>query len=152
MWQNTKESNAKVVVASAILISCSACERDMSRDMTRDAATPSAPPATETLPAGGAFVGRAWIGTSSGPERGSVMIFLPDRTLVRDPCPGPLSVTQWGVVDGRVRWTEPPGSIPIEADVILPGRDELRLGIVGRDQETYLAASPPFACPEMPAG
>lgn len=139
---------SKAVVASVILISCGACERnDVSGDMAATETAPSTPPETEALPANGAFVGRAWIRTSGGPERGSVLVFLPDRTLIIDPCPGALRVTQWGVVNGRVRWTEQAGSIPIEADIMLPGRDELRLGIVGRNQETYIAASPPFACP-----
>ena len=151
MRQNSTHVNARALVAAAILIACGACERDMPRE-TATPPSSQTPPATDALPGEGAFVGRAWIGTSSGPERGSVLIFLPDRTLVRDPCPGPLRITEWGIFDGRVRWTEHTGSIPIEADVILPGRDELRLAIVGRGQETYVAASPPFACPEMPGG
>ena len=146
-------SHANVAAAAAILIACSACERNVpeGQGSPDNAATPGAAPTAESLPADGAFVGRAWIGTSGGPERGSVLIFLPDRTLVRDPCPGRLHITDWGVVDGRVRWTEQQASIPIEANVTLPGRNELRLEIVGRnDQETYVAVSTPFACRETP--
>ena len=144
--------HAKIVAAAAILIACSACERDVAggQGSSTTGPAPGTPSTGETLPANGAFVGRAWIGTSGGPERGSVLIFLRDRTLVRDRCPGTLQITEWGVVDGRVRWTEGQASIPIEAEVTLPGPNELRLGIVGRDQETYVAVSAPFACPELP--
>ena len=144
--------HANIVAAATLLMFCSACERDVSggQGLPTNEPTPGTAPAVETLPADGAFVGRAWIGTSGGPERGSVLIFLRDRTLVRDRCPGTLQITEWGVVDGRVRWTEGQASIPIEAEVTLPGPNELRLGIVGRDQETYVAVSAPFACPDMP--
>lgn len=101
--------------------------------------------ADAAAPARGAFIGRTWVATSAGPERGFVIAFLADRTVLMSACPGPLRVSKWGVAGNRIRWIE--DSIPIEADVMLPGKDELQLRIVGRERpEHYVAVSPPFTC------
>lgn len=109
----------------------------------------TAPSATATLPADGRFVGRIWISTTQGRPLGSMIVFLPDRTLLMDSCFETYRVSEWGVAGDRIRWRE--DTIPIEADVSLPGKDELTLRIAGQDKvQTYIAASAPYVCPEMP--
>jgi hypothetical protein len=110
-------------------------------------ATSAVPPAGgAAAPARGTFIGRAWV-AMSGPERGSVIAFLSDRSFLMSACPGPLQVSQWGVAGERIRWLEE--SVPVEAEVMLPSKDQLQLRIVGRDRpQLYVAVSPPFACPE----
>jgi hypothetical protein len=103
----------------------------------------AASPAEQGNPA---FVGRAWVNASSGPERGTVMIFLPDRTLLMDACPGPLHISKWGLAGDHIRWLE--DTVPIEAVASMPAANELRLRVVGRGQtQSYIAASPPYDCP-----
>lgn len=95
------------------------------------------------------FIGRVWVSTTPGSARGSIMVFLPDRTLLMDSCYETFRLSKWGVAGERIRWLE--DTIPIEADVSLRGRDELILSIAGQDrQQTYIAASVPYVCPEMP--
>lgn len=108
-----------------------------------------APETASTLPANGDFVGRIWISTTQGRPLGSMIVFLPDRTLLMDSCFETYRVSEWGVAGERIRWRE--DSIPIEADVSLPSKDELTLQVVGQDTaQTYIAASAPYVCPDMP--
>lgn len=101
------------------------------------------------LPANGAFVGRVWVSATPGAALGTILVFLPDGTLLMDSCFETFRLSQWGAVGDHVRWLE--DTIPIEATVSLHGKDELRLGVVGRDEEqVYIAASVPYVCPDMP--
>lgn len=113
---------------------------------------PSPPPATVTVPAAApdpAFVGRVWVSTTPGSARGSIIVFLPDRTLLMDSCFETFRLSKWGVAGDRIRWLE--DTIPIEASVSVRGKDELRLQIAGQDHEqSYVAASVPYVCPDMP--
>lgn len=115
-------------------------------------AKPDATPAAQTErsePANPDFIGRVWVSTSSGSARGSILVFLPDRTLLMDSCFETFRLSQWGVAGDHIRWIE--DTIPIEAEVSLPNKDELRLHIAGQDREqTYVAASLPYVCPDMP--
>lgn len=95
------------------------------------------------------FIGRVWIATTQGAPRGSMLIFLPDRSLVMDSCFETYRISKWGVAGDNIRWLE--DTIPIEAHVTLPGKDEMTLRIAGRDRDqTYVAASVPYLCPDMP--
>lgn len=77
------------------------------------------------------------------------MVFLPDRTLLMDSCFETFRLTKWGVAGQHIRWLE--DTVPIEAEVKLPSKDELWLKIAGQDREqTYIAATVPYVCPEMP--
>lgn len=77
------------------------------------------------------------------------MVFLPDRTLLMDSCFETYRVSKWGVAGDRIRWLE--DTIPIEAEVITPSKDELTLRIAGLDREqTYIAMTDPYTCPDMP--
>ena len=113
------------------------------------AATPDAGTSETEQPANPDFIGRVWVSTTPGSARGSIMVFLPDRTLLMDSCFETYRLTRWGVAGEHIRWIE--DSIPIEAEVILPARDTLRLRIAGQDRvQTYIAADPPYVCPDMP--
>jgi hypothetical protein len=101
------------------------------------------------LPANGAFVGRAWVSTTQGRPLGTMLIFLPNRTLLMDSCFETYRLAEWGVAGEHIRWRE--DTIPIEASVTLPGPDELQLQIIGQETaQTYIAASVPYVCPDMP--
>jgi hypothetical protein len=130
----------------ALMILLSACSRE------RPAAVVPATsePAQQTqLPADGAFVGTVWISTTFGRPLGSMMIFMPDRTLVMDSCFETYRLSKWGVVQDRIRWLE--DTIPIEASVELPNPNQLTLRIAGRDDaQTFVKASIPYVCPDMP--
>lgn len=111
---------------------------------------PSPPPTTVSAPVATpdpAFVGRVWVSTTPGSARGSIIVFLPDRTLLMDSCFETFRLSKWGVAGDKIRWLE--DTIPIEAAVSVRGKDELRLQIVGQDHEqSYVAASVPYVCPD----
>ena len=96
------------------------------------------------------FIGRVWITSSVHRPRGSMLVFLPDKTLLMDTCFEPYRLSKWGIVaEDRIRWIE--DTIPIEAQIIVEGTHNLRLRIAGREEdETYMAASAPYVCPDMP--
>jgi hypothetical protein len=121
--------------------------------------TPASPPAqpqaapssTEELgqPADPRFIGRIWISMTQGHARGSMLIFLPDRSLLMDSCFETYRVTRWGAEGDRIRWIE--DAIPIEATVSMPNDDELRLQVAGQDRvQSYVTATVPYVCPDMP--
>jgi hypothetical protein len=117
----------------------------------RPAPTPPAAPAAAAEPAEAdpPFVGKIWITTTPGAARGSLLIFLPDRTLLMDSCFETYRLSKWGGNSERIRWIE--DSIPIEAEVSMPRKDLLVLHIAGQDHDqSFAAASVPYVCPDMP--
>jgi hypothetical protein len=133
------------VIVIALLLALCACSRTSS---TPPATAPAATPKHDQ-PSNPDFIGRAWIATTPGSPRGSMMIFLPDRSLLLDSCFETYRISQWGVAGDRIRWLE--DTIPIEAEVQLPSEHEMTLRIAGLDREqTYVAASVPYVCPDMP--
>ena len=114
---------------------------------------PTPPPApaapTEAVAAYPAFAGRIWIRTTPGAARGSLLVFLPDRTLLIDSCFEPYRLSKWDGDSERIRWIE--DSIPVEAEVSMPRKDLLILHIAGQDRDrSFVAASVPYVCPDMP--
>jgi hypothetical protein len=100
-------------------------------------------------PADPAFIGRVWLSTTPGSPRGSIMIFLPDRTLVQDSCFETFRLSRWGASGNLIRWIE--DTLPVEAEIMLPGKDQMILRVRGVDrQQSFEAASPPYLCPDMP--
>jgi hypothetical protein len=98
-------------------------------------------------PADPSFIGRVWVSTTPGSARGSIMIFLPDRSLLMDSCFETFRISKWGVAGDHIRWIE--DTIPIEAQVTMVSKDEMRLDVPGHVQ-TFIAASVPYTCPDMP--
>jgi hypothetical protein len=100
-------------------------------------------------PVNPAFIGRIWRSSTRGSPLGAILIFLPDRTLLMDSCFETFRVSKWGVAGNRIRWLE--DTVPIEAEVITPSKDELTLRIAGQDRDqTYVAMTDPWTCPDMP--
>ena len=112
------------------------------------AATPRTTSADE--PALPSFVGTIWVSTTPGHARGSILVFLPDRTVLRDSCFETFRVSKWGIISPtRIRWIE--DTIPIEAEYSQPSRNELIFEPVGTGRrETYVSISAPYVCPDMP--
>jgi hypothetical protein len=98
-------------------------------------------------PVNPAFIGRPWISTTQGAARGTIMVFLPDRTLLMASCSEPFRLVDWGVVGDNIRWRE--NAIPTEATVELPTPDTLTLRIAGQQTElTFVAGWAPYVCPK----
>lgn len=115
-------------------------------------ATPASSAASVTPPEDRSqlpFVGKVWMASMPGSALGSMLIFLPDGTLVMDSCFETYRLSKWGMAGERVRWLE--DTIPIEADIKVIRNNELRLRIGGMEQErVYVTASVPYTCPSMP--
>jgi hypothetical protein len=112
---------------------------------------PAAASSSEELgqPADARFISKIWISTTQGHARGSMLIFLPDRSLLMDSCFETYRISRWGAEGDRIRWIE--DAIPIEATLSLPNDDELRLQVAGQDRvQTYVTATVPYVCPDMP--
>jgi len=131
----------KTLIAIAVL-TVSGCGED-------PAPAPAAAATPESQPADPAFVGKVWISTTPGTPLGSMMIFMPDRTLVMDSCFETYRLSKWGVAGERIRWLE--DTIPIEAAVDMPRPHQLILKVAGRDEElSFTTANVPYTCPDMP--
>lgn len=141
----------RVLTAFAMITLC-ACGGSQTPSQPAAAAQPPAPSAQATHrdePVNPAFIGRIWRATTRGGPLGTIILFLPDRTLLMDSCFETYRVSKWGVAGDRIRWLE--DKIPIEAEVITPSPDELTLRIAGLDREqTYVALTEPYTCPDMP--
>lgn len=136
--------NKNIAIALGILLA--ACGRQHAPSPST-AADPA--PNVQHIPADGAFIGKVWMSATPGRPVGSMLIFMPDRTLVMDSCFETYRLSQWGIAKDRIRWLE--DSIPIEAAVELPRPNQLILKIPGRDEDqVFVAASPPYVCPDMP--
>lgn len=111
--------------------------------------TPQSAAEAPQLPANGAFIGKVWVAAMPGAALGTILIFLPDGTLLMDSCFETFRLSKWGLAGEHVRWVE--DTIPVEAEVAVHGKDELRLKVVGRDeQQVYISASVPYVCPDLP--
>lgn len=140
-------STAGILVAALAL---AACNRAPTAPAAQSHSASSQAAASELAePPDPRFIGRVWVSTKPGSPRGSMLVFLPDRSLLMDSCWETYRISKWGVAGERIRWLE--DTIPIEADVQMRGKDQLTLQIAGRDEvETFVAASVPFVCPDMP--
>ena len=141
----------RLLISFAMLTLC-ACGGSQAPSQPAAGAQPPAPAPQATdrdEPTNPAFIGRVWRATTRGGPLGTIIVFLPDRTLLMDSCFETYRVSRWGVEGDRIRWLE--DKVPIEAEVITPGKDELTLRIAGLDREqTYVAMTEPYTCPDMP--
>ena len=140
----------RLLSSFAILALCACSGGSQAPSQPAAAAQPQPPAANERdEPANPAFIGRVWRATTRGGPLGSIMVFLPDRTLLMDSCFETYRVSKWGVAGDRIRWLE--DTVPIEAEVVTPSKDELILRIAGQDREQrYIAITDPYTCPDMP--
>ena len=109
-----------------------------------------APPAPVAAPGSDPpFVGRIWVTATPGHARGSIIIFLPDRTLLMTSCTETYRLSNWQVTGDTIRWIE--DTIPIQAVFSMPRNNELNLEIAGQERvQAYRAAPVPYVCPDMP--
>ncbi len=111
---------------------------------------PAASPSSAA--AAGALTSRVWLKTSSEPPLGSMLIFLSDGTLVQDSCWETYRLSRWRAegVD-TLRWQE--DTAEIEAAVVKSTEAELTLLLDlagGPEIATYVAATVPYVCPDLP--
>src|SRR5688572_26623882 len=109
------------VLTTFAMITLCACGGSQTPSQPAAAAQPPAPSAQATdrdEPVNPAFIGRIWRATTRGGPLGTIILFLPDRTLLMDSCFETYRVSKWGVAGDRIRWLE--DKIPIEAEVITP--------------------------------
>jgi hypothetical protein len=139
---------------SALMLVTALASTACSKPPAPPAPPPAAEPATPTTdelgqPADPRFIGKIWVSTTPGHARGSILIFLPDRSLLMDSCFETYRISQWGAAGDRIRWIE--DTIPIEATLSMVSDKELRLQVAGQDNtQSYVTATVPFVCPDMP--
>lgn len=138
------------LLSSFAMLALCACSGGSQAPSQSAAAQAQSAAATERdEPVNPAFVGRVWRTAERGVPLGAIIIFLPDRTLLMDSCFETYRVSKWGVAGDRIRWLE--DTVPIEAEVVTPGKDELTLKIAGQNREQhYIAITDPYTCPDMP--
>nr|WP_298717566.1 hypothetical protein [uncultured Steroidobacter sp.] len=140
------------VLMTVALFGATACSKEQSAARTPPPPAPTAQSSdTEELgePSDPRFIGRIWVSTTPGHSRGTLMVFLPDRTLLMDSCFETYRISKWGAAGDRIRWIEE--TIPIEATLSMPNENELRLQIAGQDRvQSFVVASVPSVCPDMP--
>ncbi|HEY0939138.1 MAG TPA: hypothetical protein VGE08_03480 [Steroidobacter sp.] len=137
-----------------VLFGCAACGK--SEAPVHTAAPTPAPSSTAATgdeelgqPADPRFIGKIWVSTTPGHSRGSILIFLPDRSLLMDSCFETYRISKWGADGDRIRWVE--DAIPIQATLSMLDENNLSLQITGQDRvQTYISAPVPYVCPDMP--
>src|SRR5688572_6277005 len=93
---------SSALASGAMILALSGCEQPQQ--------TATAIPETATEPGGAdyglpSFVGKIWMTATYGQPRGSVRIFLPDKTLLMDSCFETYRIVEWGVVsENTIRW------------------------------------------------
>ena len=139
---------------AVVLFGCAACSKSEA-PVQSAAAPPPAPSSTVATddelgePADPRFIGKIWVSTTPGHSRGSLLIFLPNRTLLMDSCFETYRISKWGAEGDRIRWVEE--AIPIQATLSMLDENNLSLQITGQDRvQTYIGASEPYVCPDMP--
>lgn len=141
----------RMLFSFAMLALC-ACGGQKAPSQPAAAAAPpqaAAPPTAERdEPVNPAFIGRIWKSTDRSSPLGSIIVFLPDRTLLMDSCFETYRISQWGVAGDRIRWLE--DTVPIDAEVVTPSKDELILRIGQGREHHYIAITDPYTCPDMP--
>lgn len=139
-------------LTAVALLGVAACSKSPAPAQTAPP-PPAAAQASETSelgqPADPRFIGKVWVSTTPGHSRGSLMIFLPDRSLLMDSCFETYRISQWGAEGDTIRWIE--DTFPIQATISMPNENELSLQITGQDNvQSFVTATVPYVCPDMP--
>lgn len=142
----------RLLMSFAMLALCACSGGSQAPPQPPAAATPPPPTggaAQVDDPANAAFIGRVWKSTKPGGPLGTILVFLPDRTLLMDSCFETYRVSKWGVAGNHIRWLE--DTVPLEAEVVTPSKDELILRMGGQTgEQRYVALTDPYTCPDMP--
>jgi len=95
---------------------------------------------------------RVWTKVEDANLPGVMRIFLSDGTLVQDSCWETHRLSNWQLTsDTSLSWDE--DGMEIAADIVSLTDDELVLSLKlvgGATEETYIAATVPYLCPDMP--
>lgn len=140
-----------IALITVALLGFTACSKPQAPAQPTAAAPAAQSSSMDELgqPADPRFIGKIWVSTTPGQARGSLMIFLPDRTLLMDSCFETYRISKWGAAGDRIRWVE--DTIPIEATLSMPNQDELRLHLAGQDTvQSFVTATVPYVCPDLP--
>ena len=143
-------------VASMVLVLLGSAACSKPETPARTAAAPPSSTAASAAnieelgePADPRFIGKIWVSTTPGHSRGSLLIFLPDRSLLMDSCFETYRISKWGAEGDQIRWVE--DAIPIQATLSMLDEHNLRLQITGQDRvQSYITATVPYVCPDMP--
>lgn len=135
----------------AVLLGCAGCGKSEAPVQT---APPPPPASTATAgdedlgqPADPRFIGKIWVSTTRGHSRGTIMVFLPDRSVLMASCSEPYRISRWGADGDQIRWAEE--AIPIQATLSMLDENNLTLQLTGQDRvQTYIRAAAPFVCPD----
>jgi len=94
------------------------------------------------------FVWKIWMSTDPSAPAGTLRIFLPDGTLVRDSCGETYRLARWRAVrERRIEWQEDTARIAAEVTQVSADWLQLRLHLVGENKdENYRSAPVPFVC------
>src|SRR5687767_10717474 len=100
--------NPLSVLVTLAVLGSAACSKPPAPAQTAAPPPAAATPATDELgqPADPRFIGKIWVSTTPGHARGSILIFLPDRSLLMDSCFETYRISQWGAQGDRIRWIE----------------------------------------------
>jgi hypothetical protein len=111
--QEMRSEPMRLLTSFAMLALC-ACSGGSQAPAQPAAATPPQPArdSRATSPSIPRFIGRVWRSTKLGSPLGSILVFLPDRTLLMDSCFETYRVSKWGVAGDHIRWLE--DTVPIE--------------------------------------
>ena len=95
---------------------------------------------------------RVWTRAEDSGLPGVMKIFLSDGTLVQDSCWETHRLSPWELVsDNALKWNE--DGMDINAEIVSLSDAELVLSLKlvgGVQEEKYVAATVPYACPDMP--
>ncbi|HEY0682862.1 MAG TPA: hypothetical protein VGD45_11075 [Steroidobacter sp.] len=150
--RNTFPACSTALMTAALLASSACSKPEPSAQATPPSPAPAAQ-ASETSelgqPADPRFIGKIWVSTTPGHARGTLLIFLPDRSLLMDSCHETYRISKWGAEGDQIRWIE--DAIPIQATLSMPDENNLSLQLAGQDRvQSYVTATVPYVCPEMP--
>jgi hypothetical protein len=111
-----------------------------------------APQPEPPAPARDVLVNRVWSATDADAPRGKMRVFLDTGVLIADSCWETYRLSNWRREgDDQIVWEEDGKSISAQIVELSETALRLRLELVSETvDEAYLAAQPPFVCPDMP--
>jgi hypothetical protein len=98
------------------------------------------------------FAGKLWLSSDAAAAAGTLLVFLPNGTLLMDSCGETYRLARWQPIDDRhIAWQEDTARIEAEITDLSDERLQLRLRLVNEFKEqSYRLATVPFVCPDLP--
>jgi hypothetical protein len=109
-------------------------------------------PCTQAAELTAGVVGRVWVATEPGALPGSMLVLLPDGTLLFDSCFETYSLRAYTARDAtHFAWDEDGMGLTAEVKAVTSADLTLALTLVsGVETRRFRAAQVPFICPDMP--